>query len=145
VLKLIADRKIDSITNAHYLTKFNSTDILEISKLLVAHQLTSQDLRALVPYRRKHSTETIHELVNKIQSSKDIKISVIRIPKEATRKSIDELRVILMKYVDSDSLNSVEDTGAYISIKLLKKGEIQLRKVASLKQVSLQDFVTSII
>jgi len=145
VLKLIIERKIDSVSAAHYLSKFNADDIVELSRLIESNKLNSQDIRVLLPFRRKYSNEPILELVNRIHSSKNIKISVIRISKDDTNKSIDQLKLAFEKIVGSSNLMSVEAVGNYIDIKLLKKGEQQLRKAASANRTSLQGLVTTII
>lgn len=145
ILKLIKERKIDSVAVVHYLSKFSANDIGNLAKLLSSNKLTRQDLRILLPYRKQYPDEQIIDLVERIHSSKNIKVSVVRITTEDTPKSIDELKNIFSEQVGSENLNSIVPNGNHIDIKFSKEGEKRLRKSAKENKKSLQEFITSLI
>lgn len=144
-LELVKDRKIDSVAMVHYLSKFNSNDISKLAQLLASNELTSQELRILLPYRKHHTNDSILDLVERIRSSKNIKVSIIRISSEDTSKTLDELKNIFSKHVGMENYYSIVSMGKHIDIKFSKEGEKRLRKSAKDKNMSLQEFITSLI
>jgi hypothetical protein len=145
VLGMVKERKIDSVSMVHYLTRFKEADIISLSKLIVSKELSSQDLRILLPFRKQHPNADILDLVKKIKSSKNIKISVIRIDKSDTEKSILELTKAFVNEVGKENLYAIEENINFIDIKLLKEGETILRQKARLEKKSLQEFISILI
>lgn len=145
VLKMVKERRIDSVSIVHYLSKFKDADIISLSQLLISKELSSQDLRILLPFRKEHPNEDILDLVKKINSSKNVKVSVIRIDKSDTEKSIIELTQVFENEVGRENLYAIEEKNNFLDIKLLKRGESILRQKAKLKKKSLLEFITILI
>jgi hypothetical protein len=145
VLKMVKERKIDSVSIVHYLSKFKEADVISLSQLLVSRELSSQDLRILLPFRKAHPNEDILNLVEKLNSSKNIKVSVIRINKSDTEKSIIELTQVFVSEVGRENLYAIEEKNDFLDIKLLKSGESILRQKAKAKKKSLHEFIAILI
>lgn len=144
-IKLVDERKIDSVSTVHYLSKFNSDDIDQLSKILVSNYLKSQDLRVLLPFRKQHPDQPITDLVEKLQLSKNVKVSVIRISKDDSLKSLSELSDLFSRQVGQENVLAIEPNGKFIDIKLSKQGEKILRKCAKSSKRSLQDLISNLI
>ena len=142
VIELIKERKIDSVTIVHHLTKFKDNDILELSKLAAKNEISSQDLRILIPYRKQHANEDILDLVEKIHLSKNIKVSVVRILESDTTKSLSELEELFIKVVGKENILVIELNGNFIDIKLTKQGENNLRSKAKQLSLTLRELIT---
>lgn len=144
VIELVKKREIDSVSMIHYLSKFNNEDLLILSELLSTKKLSSQDLRILIPYRKQHKSESIQDLVKRIHSSKNIKVSVIRINKQDTSKSIIELKSNFSNQVGIENLIQIEFNNEFIDIKLSKQGEKILKEKAKMSKKSLEELISNI-
>ncbi len=145
IVELVKERKIDSVSIVHHLAKYNSEDKQKLVELLSSKELLSQDLRILIPYRKQYPNESIIELVERIHSSKNIKVSVIRINKNDTEKTIIELGSIFTKEVDKENLITVESKDDVIDIKVTKQGEKILREKAKRNGKTFQELITILI
>ena len=76
---------------------------------------------------------------------KNIKISVIKVHKEDTRKSLSEIESIFIKQVGNENLITVEQNNNFIDIKLSKQGEKILRLNAKYKKITLQELISTLI
>lgn len=141
VIELVKKREIDSVSMVHHLSKFQNDDLLKLSELLSSNQLSSGDLRILIPYRKQYKNETILELVDKIHSSKNIKVSVIRINKDDTSKSISELNSIFSYQVGDSNVIEIEPNNDLIDIKITKQGENILREKARHCKKTIQELI----
>lgn len=145
VIELVKQRKIDSVSIVHHLSKYSEQDERELENLLVENKLSSLDLRILIPFRRQFPNESIKKLIEKIQSSKNIKVSVIRIHKDDTLKSLSELTSLFSNEVGIENLIAVEQNDNSIDIKLSKQGEKILRQKAKSNKTTFQELISPII
>lgn len=145
VLKLVEERKIDSVAIVHYLSKYSNEDITQLSDLIVLNNLSSQDLRVLLPYRKQFPQERVVDLVDKLHQSKNIKVSVIRISENDTCKSFDDLNELFATQVGVENIIAIEINKKNIDIKVSKKGEKILRETAKKNRLTLQEFIFKLI
>ena len=145
IIELIKQRKIDSVSVVHHLSKYNEKDKKVLENLLIENKLSSLDLRVLIPFRKQFPNESIIELVEKIHSSKDIKVSVIRIHKDDTEKTLPELTDCFITQVGRENVITVEQHNNFIDIKLSKEGEMILRKDAKENKKTFQGLITILI
>ena len=145
IIELVKERKIDSVSIVYNLSKFKTDDALQLAELLTANKLSSQDLKVLVPFRKQHTQGSIIELVEKIHLSKNIKVSVIRINKNDTSKSITELSAFFSNHVGKENVIDVVTNNNHIDIKLSKQGEIILRQKAKSNNGTFQNLISNLI
>jgi hypothetical protein len=145
VIELVRDRKVDSVSNVHYLSKFNENDALQLVDLLSSNKLSSHDLRALIPYRKQHANVPIIDLVEKIHLTKNIKVYVIKINKEDTTKSINELNSLFAGEVGKENIIKIESNNIFVDIKLSIEGAKILRQKAKTNNKTFQKFITALI
>jgi hypothetical protein len=145
VLKLVEERKIDSVAIVHYLSKYSNEDITQLVDLIVSNNLSSQDLRVLLPYRKQFPQERVVDLVDKLHQSKNIKVSVIRISENDTCKSFDDLNELFATQVGVENIIAIEMNKKNIDIKISKKGEKILRETAKKNRLTLQEFIFKLI
>lgn len=145
IQKLVEERKIDSVSLVYHLTKFSKRDQQALSDMLSTKEISSHELRALIPYRKQYPDESIQNLVRKIQSTKNIKISVLRFNQLETSKSIMELNSIFSTLLEGENVHEVIQNGEHIEVKLTKKGEIILRNIAKRNKSTFHEFVSKLI
>ncbi len=143
--KLIKERTIDSVTLVHNLAKFNHKDQINIVRALEEGKLSNNDVRALAPLRKKYSKEDLDFLINKLVNSKDIKVSVIRIPKSSLVNKIEDLIFLVNEVIGEKNLFDLVLNHDYYDIKITKKGESLLRKKAKKEGVSLTELINKFI
>jgi hypothetical protein len=145
VLKLVEERKIDSVAIVHFLTKYSNEDNIQLADLIVSNKLSSQDLKVLLPYRKQFPNEKIVDLVEKLHRSKNVKVSVIRLSEDETSKSFNELNDLFSAQVGVENIIEIEKNTKNIDIKLSKKGEKILRETAKKNKLTLQKYVFKLI
>lgn len=145
IIDLIKDRKIDSVSIAHNLSKFKPEDAIKLSSLIINQKISSQDLKVLIPYRRQHAHHSIENLVEALNATKNIKVSVIRINRDDTIKDQEELTDLFGSLVGVENIVEITVNEKNIDIKLLKDGEKVLRSIAKSKGQSLQELVSILV
>lgn len=145
IVELVKKRKIDSIAMALDLSKLNEDDALKLADLISSNKLSTQDLRTLIAYRKQYKDSSIIDLSQKIQASKNIKVSVIRINKKDTTKTINQLDSSFVNQIGKENLIKIVQDNNFIDIKLSKDGEKILRQKAKLNNKTLQELITTLI
>lgn len=145
IIELIKQRKIESVSTAHTLSKFNYDDSIQLAQLLLTDGITSQELRIILPYRRKYPKEPIVEIVRRVLDSKNIKVSVIRISESNMKCSLVELETRIVKIVGKENFLTIENSKSSIDLKITANGEKIIRQKAKEERKSFQEFFTKII
>lgn len=145
VKRFFKSRLIDSVSIGFYLSKFNPNDQIILAKLVIDNRVNSSELRLLLPLRKQHPTLSISELVDKLQSSQNKKVSVIRFELEDSVEPIEKIRNRLLNLISITDLVSVEQRSSQGEIKVLKSGEDKLRSIAKNKRISFQQLIYELI
>jgi len=145
VQELVKQREIDRISLVLDSSKLKEEDILKLAEKGLLKELSSQDIRTLVAYRKENKTGSIDNLVEEMLKSKNIKASVIRIDKGDTTKSIEELNKIFTREVGKDNLIIIELNKNFIDIKLSKTGEKILRQKSKEQKEVLHELIKQLI
>lgn len=145
VQELVKQREIDRISLVLDSSKLKEADVLKLAEKGLLKELSSQDIRTLVSYRKENKTGSIDDLVEEILKSKNIKVSVIRIDKCDTKKSIKDLGKIFIREVGEENLVIIEQNKNFIDIKLSREGEKILRQKAKSHKVPLHELVKQLI
>lgn len=145
VIEMVKNRTIDSVSLVHNLSKLPEKDIENLYDLLVEKKISSQELKFLIPFRKHYPNDSIITLLDKINASKNIKVSVVRINSNDTTKTIEELKNIFNSQVGSENFIDVTKEDSLIDIKLTKNGEKILRKKARQSSQTLQELIINLI
>ncbi|MCW3102700.1 MAG: hypothetical protein JWO09_1140 [Bacteroidetes bacterium] len=145
VQELVKQREIDRISLVLDSSKLKEEDVLLLAKKGLLKNLSSQDIRTLVAYRKEYKSGSIDNLVEEILKSKNIRASVIRIDKGDTTRSIEDLSEIFAREVGRENLIVVEPNKGFIDIKLTKDGERKLREEAKINKKTLQKLIAYLI
>jgi|GEM_PF-2509853 len=145
ILELIKQRKIESVSIAHTLSKFNDKDAIQLAHLVLKEGLTSQELRIILPFRRKNLNEPINNIVKRVLDSKNIKVSVIRISESNLKCKSSELEERVIKLIGKENLLAIVSSNSNIDLKITAGGEKIIREAAKGQQLSFQDFINKII
>ena len=103
-------------------------------------RLTSQDLKALLPYRKQHKNENLLELIDRLKNSKNIKAAVIRLPSNLIPDK-QKLETALKSKVGEENYLETEESDDFIDFKVTKQGEKVLRQAAKDEKSNLQQFI----
>ncbi|MEO6729835.1 MAG: hypothetical protein ABIN01_01365 [Ferruginibacter sp.] len=142
---LFRERKIDSVAIAFLLSKFPAGDAITLVTHIVEKKITSQELKILLPYRKQHKNENILDLVEKLAATKNIKISVIRLPRNIVTKTSNQMSEIIKSIIGDNNFQEIANEGEYVNIKIKKEGEIILRNIAKQKRLSLSELIITLI
>jgi hypothetical protein len=142
---MVQERIIDSVAMVFLLSKFSNEDALLLSAKAADKSLSTSDLKILLPFRKHHKNENVLELLDKINTSKNIKVSVIKLPEAIVKKSKDELFTIMNSLIGTENIIALENDSGFIEIKITKEGEKILRKKAGEKNKTLLELITTLI
>ena len=145
IISLVTERKIDSVSQVYYLSKYKKEDALILAKQLSNKELSSQDLRIILPYRKQFPNDSIFDLVDRVKKSKNIKVSVFRFAREEVLKNKTQLEEIFYNLIGKENLLTIEYTEKLIDIKVTRAGEKLLRLRAENDKLNLQGFIKKII
>ncbi len=146
VQNLIEERKIDSVSIVFYLSQLNHPDQEYLANLFLKNKLTSQDLRVLVPLRKKFPDEELDILLDRIQKSKNRKISVIEFSEANLQKSISEVEALIETIIGFDEIIELNCNDASLCrLKVTKEGEKKLRAYSKRQKLTLQQLMEKII
>ncbi|HWJ28267.1 MAG TPA: hypothetical protein VNS32_17110 [Flavisolibacter sp.] len=137
---LVNNRKIDSVAVVFTLSKFSKEDIHSLIEPITNGRLTSQDLKALLPYRKQHKNENLLELIDRLKNSKNIKAAVIRLPSNLIPDK-QKLETALKSKVGEENYLETEESDDFIDFKVTKQGEKVLRQAAKDEKSNLQQFI----
>lgn len=140
VQALVNDRKIDSVALVFTLSKFSKDDISSLIQPITDGTLTSQDLKALLPYRRQHKNENIVELFERLKNSKNIKAAVIRLPSNLVQDKL-KLESVLKSKVGNENYLETEESNDFTDFKVTRHGEKILRQAAKEQKSTLQQYI----
>jgi len=145
ILELIKERKIESVSLAHLLSKFKHDDAIQLAQIVVNKGLTSQELRKILPYRKKYPNDPISEIVQRVLNSKNIKVSVIRFPSSDLKSNLAEMEAKVIELIGKENFLTIEKSKTNIDLKIKPIGEKKLRGVAKNQKISLQELIKKII
>lgn len=145
IIELLKERKIESVSSAHILSKFNNEDSIQLAQLILTEGLTSQELRIILPFRRKNLNEPIIDIVRRVLDSKNIKVSVIRISESKLKCSITELENRILNLIGNENFLTISSSNSNIDLKITTEGEKKVRQKAKENKLSFQEFINKII
>ena len=145
IIELVKSRQIDSVSIVHYLSKFKEKEAIDLSNLIINEALSSQDLRILLPYRKQFPHKSIKELVEKINDSKNIKVSVIRLSNSDLKKSITSLKDTVTNLIGEKNFLTIDSFENNIDLKITALGEKTLRDIAKKQHQTFQEFISQLI
>lgn len=145
IIDIVKSRQIDRVSIVYHLSKFKEEDIIELAHLIVTNGLSSNDLKILAPYRKQFPKEPIKDLINKINDSKNIKVSVIRISKNDLKKNTHLIKDTIINLVGAENFLTVDSHDNYMDIKVTALGEKNLRELAKKRNQSFQELIAQLI
>ncbi len=145
IIDYIKNREIDQVSMVYYLSKFDKKDSLDLLPYILNKQLSTQDLRVLIPYRKSHENDSITDIINNLKKTKNIKVSVIRVHNDDTHKNIDVLYETFKQLVGSENVFEIVPNKDFIDIKISKSGEKILREKAKKEHLTFQRIINSLI
>lgn len=140
IQELVKEKKIDSVAMVFLLSKYPKEDVSHLAKMITAKLITSPELKVLLPYRNANKGLNISDVIDKLRSTKDIPVSVIRLPGNIINNPERIEKAIKFKIGD-ENLMAFEKGNEYLDIKITKHGEKILRHAAKEKGVTLQQFI----
>jgi len=145
IIQLINQRKIESVSMAHHLSKFNRDDSIQLAQMVINESLTSQELRSILTYRRKFQSEPIKDVVKRVLDSKNIKVSVIRFSDSNLKIDLSELSAKISKLIGEENFLTIVKSNKNIDLKITPVGEKKLREIAKSQKISFQEFINKLL
>jgi hypothetical protein len=145
VRKLVEKREIDLINIVHYMKDFKPGAQKTIAKKVIAGQLSASDIRVLAPLHNSLPNLSVHQLISRVQKSKNIKVYVayFRIP--SAFKNTDALKRRFQKIVGKTEIVSFTVKDLVGTLELTLFGQKKLRGAAKERNLSLRRFVDMIV
>jgi hypothetical protein len=145
LVQYVESREIDSVTLVFNLSKFNINDQIAIADYLSNDELTSHDVRALLPLRRQNPDIEIKDLIIRLLDSKKVKLSVIKFPKSALLIIPEAFKKRIKKIIGDENFDDLIEDNEMYSLKISQKGEKELRKVAKKNKKDLNSYFNSLL
>lgn len=145
VKKLVKERKIDLINVVHYMHNFGWNAQRVIAREVIAGRLSANDIRVLAPLHKSLSHLTIHQLISRVQKSKNIRVYVAYFRVPLGFKDIESLKRRFEKIVGKNNILSFSIKDAVGTLELNSPGQKKLRETAKKRNLTLRNFVEMII
>lgn len=140
VRELTRKRQIDSVAFVNQIKKLPPIDQKYLAELYIEGSITTEDLKAIIPYQRANKGISIENAVENVLKTKDIKTYVIVFSKP---ESVEETKI--KEYFDNligqDNIYDIDYKGNKVRISLLKKGLAMLYSIAKEKGITLKELV----
>lgn len=143
--KLAEERRIDLVNVVHYMRNFDSVAQQAIAGEVIAGRLSAEDIRVLAPLRGNLTNTNIHQLISRVQKSRNIKVYIayFRVPEGFD--DVGSLRKRLERIIGKTELVSLELTNGTGVLELTWMGQKKLRQAAKKRRLSLRKFVDMIV
>lgn len=145
VQKLVEERKIDLINVVHYMRNFRPEAQKMIARKVTAGELSANDVRVLAPLHNSLPGLSIHQLISRVQKSKNIRVYVayFRIP--LGFKDIENLKRRFEKTAGKNNILSFSIKDSVGTLELNSLGQKKLRETAKEHNLNLRKFVDLIV
>jgi len=140
---LFEQRIIDSVTVAYYLNRFTQSEQELLSEIIAEKKINSKDIRSLGAFRNQYPDENIISLVNRLLSTKNIKISLVHIYIQNHPINLKKIQKVFEVEIGTDDFINIDVKGGILTLKFTKNGEKSLRANAKLKGLSLRKYIES--
>lgn len=145
VQKVFGERKIDLINIAHYMSNFDPVAQKVIANEVINGRLSAADIRVLAPIRKSLPHLNIHELIARVQNSRDMKtyVAYFRIP--LGFGAISELKIRFEEIVGESEIVSFTMQDQVCILELTYLGQKKLKEAAKEHNLSLRKFVDKLV
>jgi hypothetical protein len=130
VRKLVGNRNIDSVDVVRELAKLKPRDQLIVGRLAAAREVTSQDVRAIVSFRRSAPELDIRQAIERVLESRDVKEYVAEFPLLNVQTDLRRLRQPFEHLVGCENLRSLSQEGRLARLSLTREGMQALQAAA---------------
>lgn len=142
--ELVKARKIDSIEVVYFLSRCTNEEQIIVSNYVLSNSLSSGDIKdGLGPLKSQFPDKPIDELIKRLIDTKDKTVSVAYLDYPQRHSDVETVRSRIFKIVDKEFI-SLEFTPDFGVLKISKKGENKLRKIAKNQNQTLRDLLTQL-
>ena len=145
VKELVKSRKIESYDILHRISKLPEEEQVKVADAIISKKLNSEDVRAIVTYRREFPEENIDNVIEHVIESKNIKryVAYFTVPNKET--DMKYIRTRLNKALHKDNILSIEKKDRKGKIILNSNGKQILQKEAKKRGLTKREFLQSIV
>jgi len=144
VRELVRERKIDSVAFVNQVKNLPPNEQLYLADLFQKREISTDDLKAILPYRKINKKLAIEQIVKNVMETKDIKTYVLIFPKPPGSDE-SEIKKYFGDLVGEDNIYTVRLKGEMLEVALLKKGKDRIFQVAKGRGLTLKEFVFDMI
>jgi len=142
---LFRDRKIDSVEIAHLIRHFSFDSQKKIAQEVIRSNLKLNDIKILSPLSKQLPNMKINELIERVISSKDIKVYILYFQIPEFIKDKELLKNVFQEYIDINEIIFLILINGVAKMGLSKSGLQKLRALAKEKKLTLRKFVSNIL
>jgi hypothetical protein len=144
VRTMFSERLLDSVDAAAHLAMLPPKDQLPVAQLLSEKRLDTSDVRAIHQLRKAGASETIGELIQKVETSKTRQEYIVEFIIRGSQDPMS-VRSAIHRYFPSDQVIGLELEGATGRMILSKQGRSTLSSIARSKKVPLKSVMNAIL
>ena len=137
--KLVKNRDLDSVSAVYNLSKYSPEIQEKLANAYLKGEIDTHEIKYLSPLIRRNPNSSIEELIDRLNSSKNIRLSVIKY--EIPSQNITKQHITNKLSFLGEELYSIDLQQNCATIKITKEGENMLRSKAKEKNQTLGEFV----
>ncbi len=145
VKELVRKRKLENYDILHRLSKLPKSDQLNVAKAVIAGELNSEDVRAIVSFYRDFPRRSIGKIIERIKSSRNIKQYVVYFELGSADTKFGVLRSRFEKIFGKGNIVSLQEDDGIGELVLNVKGRKRLEEAAKSKRMRKRKFVQKIV
>lgn len=144
VKKLVNEGKIQSVDIMDRISRFPTTDQLEVAQAVIRGLLTSDDVRAIISLRKALPQETITEVIDRVITSRNIKEYVIEFLIPEGEKST-EIKKRFKRLLGDEKIISFVGKNGIGTMILNVDGKNRLQQIAQKKHLTKRSLINKVI
>jgi len=145
VQKLVEERTIDLVNIVHNMRNFDAKAQQIIAKEVIAGRLSGEDIRVLAPLQKSLPNLSVHELISRVQKSRDVRVYVAYFRVPPGFKDADALERRFAGIVGQPEIMSFTVEVQIGTLKLTPPGRKKLQEAAKERNLSLRKFVDAVV
>jgi len=146
VKELVRERKLESYDILHRISKLPASNQLKVAKAVIAGELTSEDVRAIVSFYRDLAARiSIGRVIERIKSSRNIKQYVVYFKLESENIKFGVLRSRFEKIFGKGNIVSLKEVNKVGELVLNAKGKNCLQEEAKRRGVTKRGFIRKLV
>lgn len=145
VKKLVREGKLDSYDILYRLSKLSASEQLAVAKTVIIEELNSEDVRAIITFKKDFPDVDIKKVVERIKSSRNIKQYIAYFKVSKRKINVKNLRSRFEKAFGKKNVISFEVSDGVGKLLLNAEGRKLLQKLAKSNGVTKRNLIKKLV